>query len=573
MKKTFDVRVELAPDALADAIVKKFVAWESGKANWERTYKDNLQHVYAIDSKEIDVAARFPWSNHTHIPKFCQIYDLLLTMYDEALFSSEDYIVWTSPSLDEVSNKKTRIMVGYAKKVLEDADFRQVMSKLLSDYILAGNAFATPVWTGDKALLVRQNPLEVYFDPYATSYRDSPKIFRKRIQLGELKNLSVSNEALKKAFDHVVESKKKVMAAKNNGDSIINNEGIIAGVGCMDIFNDMDSVEILTFVGDLYDITTDTYHENTVITIADRHVLLEEKPLEDYAEFFKAGWRDRADILWSMSPLSNLLGIQYRIDFLENKRADVFDFISNPVLKTKGDISLPESLEPGTVLQLPVDGDAAFISPDSTALMADTYVENYMNLMDLMAGTPREVVGWRSPGEKTAFEYRELVTAAMRMFNKQIRKFEKELFEPCINALVKTDIANRAGQQVTVKTTDPQTGMINFETLSIDELANDQGELKAQGSTIYAERERVIQTLMQLGNSAFMQDPAVKANISPAMLGKVLVTMSGLDKFPNLYKKDAWINESAQQQVDAEKAQRPVDRARVESVNMAEQGI
>lgn len=573
MKKTFDVRLELNTDALAHAIVKKYIAWESSKANWEQTYKDNLQYTFAIDSKEIGETARFPWSNHTHIPKFCQLYDLLLTMYDEALFSTEDYIIWTSPSLDENSNKVKRAMVSYAKKVIEESDFKPVMQKLLGDYILSGNAFATDVWAGDKVKLIRQNPLEVYFDPYAASYDDSPKIFRKRIQLGELKRLSVYDETMKKAFDKIVDSKKKVIAAKNNGDSIKDDEGIIAGLGGVDNYCNLDTVEILTFVGDLYDINNDEYHENTQITIADRHVLIEEKPLEDYKKFFKAGWRDRPDILWSMSPLSNLLGMQYRIDFLENKRADVFDFISNPILKTKGDVTLPENTEPGAVIQMPVDGDAAFISPDSTALMADTYVESYMNLMDLMAGTPREVAGWRSPGEKTAFEFRELVTAAMRMFNKQIRKFEKEIFEPCVNALIKADIANRAGQQVSVKTVDPQTGMINFETISIDDLANNEGEIKAQGSTMYAERERIVQTLMQLGNSAFMQDPAVKANISPAILGKVLITASGLDKFPNLYKQGAWIQESAQQQVDAEKAQRPVDRAQIDSMNMAQQGF
>jgi hypothetical protein len=37
-----------------------------------------------------------------------------------------------------------------------------------------------------------------------------------------------------------------------------------------------------------------------------------------------------------MGPLDNLVGMQYRIDHLENLKADVFDLIAFPPLKIKG---------------------------------------------------------------------------------------------------------------------------------------------------------------------------------------------------------------------------------------------
>lgn len=38
-----------------------------------------------------------------------------------------------------------------------------------------------------------------------------------------------------------------------------------------------------------------------------------------------AGWRYRPDNLWAMGPLDNIVGMQYRIDHLENLKADAMD--------------------------------------------------------------------------------------------------------------------------------------------------------------------------------------------------------------------------------------------------------
>ena len=48
-----------------------------------------------------------------------------------------------------------------------------------------------------------------------------------------------------------------------------------------------------------------------------------------------AGWRPRPDNLYAMGPLDNLVGMQYRIDHLENLKSDVFDQIAYPILKIR----------------------------------------------------------------------------------------------------------------------------------------------------------------------------------------------------------------------------------------------
>jgi hypothetical protein len=63
---------------------------------------------------------------------------------------------------------------------------------------------------------------------------------------------------------------------------------------------------------------------------------------------FHAGWRERPDNLYAMGPLDNLVGMQYRIDHLENLKADVFDQIAYPILKIRGDVE-DFDFEPGLV--------------------------------------------------------------------------------------------------------------------------------------------------------------------------------------------------------------------------------
>ena len=122
---------------------------------------------------------------------------------------------------------------------------------------------------------------------------------------------------------------------------------------------------------------------------------------------FHVGWRDRPDNLYSMGPLDNLVGMQYRIDHLENLKADVFDQIAYPVLKIRGDVE-DFDFEPNARIYLGDEGDVGYLVPDSTALNADFQIQNIEAKMEMMAGAPREAMGIRSAGEKTAFEVNQL---------------------------------------------------------------------------------------------------------------------------------------------------------------------
>ncbi|WP_201773188.1 hypothetical protein, partial [Vibrio cholerae] len=174
------------------------------------------------------------------------------------------------------------------------------------------------------------------------------------------------------------------------------------------------------------------------ITIIDRMFVAEEKENEAWfaqAPIFHCGWRIRQDNLYAMGPLDNLVGMQYRIDHLENLKADVFDLIAFPPMKVKGDV---EEFVWGPMEQIYIngDGDVEMMAPNTQALQADMQIQILEAKMEEFAGAPREAMGIRTPGEKTAFEVQQLQNAAGRIFQEKIINFEVMLMEKVLNAML-----------------------------------------------------------------------------------------------------------------------------------------
>src|SRR5690606_10429564 len=79
--------------------------------------------------------------------------------------------------------------------------------------------------------------------------------------------------------------------------------------------------EILTFYGDIYEPETGEFYKNHIIQVVDRHKVIRKGPNpSDFGTsgILHAGWRPRQDNLWAMGPLENLVGLQYRLDHVEN---------------------------------------------------------------------------------------------------------------------------------------------------------------------------------------------------------------------------------------------------------------
>ena len=587
MPNTLEIKILQEPDSLATAISNKFVAWENSRDKWYRNAQETLENLYATSTQEIKNQSH-EWDNSTHIPKLTQIRDMLITYYLDAMFSLPDYVEWEGYDADSVKTDVKNKIKDLTKQMLHDSDFEPTIRQIVEDYVDYGNAFATAVpyrktlkdsllYEGPKA--IRINPMDIFFDPLATSFEQSPKVIRTVMTLGELmqsaEQFTQDENVFKKALNKAMKKRKQIFdtIAANKRDTIVDDMCDIAGAGSWSSYYMSDTVELLTFYGDLYDIENNKLYKNSRIVVMDRsHVLLNE-PITDYGfgcNIFKAGWRDRKDNLWSMSPLDNIKGMQFMIDFLENKRADVFNLISNPMVVTKGDVEMPEYLFPGCHIGVDVDGDIQFIRPDATALQADLYVDRYLTLMEEMAGTPREAMGFRTPGEKTAFEISQLNTASSRLFNEKVRKFEKEVLEPLLTLMLRiyTEDPNRI---VKIKTQN-EFGADVFVEVPFD-ILNTTGRLKATGSSTYTEKAKIAQTLLQLSNTALFADPLISNWFDPKVIAKSIMYSTDLDKFEGILKENARVYAELDMRSVAENAQQVLEEQQVRGIANAQQGI
>ena len=356
-------------------------------------------------------------------------------------------------------------------------------------------------------------------------------------------------------------------AAKGNEIDVNKSEGFVAdGFSNLTDYYESDYVEILTFYGDIYDTDTGKFMNNRVITIVDRSYVLanEENPsFLGRDPIFHVGWRDRPDNLYSMGPLDNLVGMQYRIDHLENLKADVFDQIAYPVLKIRGDVE-DFDFEPNARIYLGDEGDVGYLVPDATALNADFQIQNLEAKMEMMAGAPREAMGIRSAGEKTAFEVNQLMTAAGRIFQHKTAHFERVFLEPILNAML--EVARRnMDYEDTAKVLNEDTGLYFFTQITRDDLRSN-GKIVPMGARHFAERAQRVQTLTTMFQIK-ASDPSVASHLSGKEFARLLADELGE---PALFGENIAVAEQLETQKVVTDAQVEFE---AEQEEMAEQGM
>lgn len=289
------------------------------------------------------------------------------------------------------------------------------------------------------------------------------------------------------------------------------------------------TVEILTFYGDIYDEENDTFQKNRVIKVVDRHKVLSNKPNPSYfgsAPIFHSGWRVRPDNLWAMGPLDNLVGMQYRIDHLENMKADVFDLIAYPPIKIKGYV---EDFEWGPFSRIYVseEGDVELMSPPVQALAADNQIALLEAKMEEMAGSPKEAMGFRTPGEKTAYEVQRLENAASRIFQNKIAQFERETLENLLNAML--ELARRNLNPSTIRVFDSEYKIGVFKSLTADDITGN-GRIRPVAARHFAEKAQIVQNLNQFYASPAFQSVAPHfSSIAAARLWEHLLELEDYD--------------------------------------------
>ncbi len=537
----------IEPDLLATRLTERFIEWDTLRITKKNDWEEVRRYVYATDTTQT-TNNQLPWKNKTTVPKLCQIRDNLYSNYTATLFPQRKWLVWEANEYDSNSTLKRDAITNYMNWVIAQPMFKHEMDKIIMDYIDFGNCFATVEWidqrvqvTGDKTqagyvgpMVRRISPLDIVFNPTAENFLSSPKIVRSIISMGELRELleRMSNDENRVEYERLYDYLKNIRfhARSFQGDWIQRDH-----LYQMDGFTSFrqylmsDFVEILTFYGDYYDYINDTFEKNRVITVIDRHKLINNKPNPSffgYPPIFHVPWRKKQDNLWGMGPLDNLVGMQYRMDHVENMKADVFDLITYPVQKVKGFVE-DFTWRPGEKIFVGDEGDVEMVVPDVNALQANMEIQNLERLMEEMAGAPREAMGFRSPGEKTKYEVQRLENASARIYNNKIKQFEEHFEEHLFNAMLELAQRNLVGA-TTIPVFDNELKIVTFQNLTIDDITG-IGRIKPIAARHFAEQADLIQNLTALTGSNLW--PSVQPHFSGVKLAKILEKVFNLEDY------------------------------------------
>ena len=537
-QKVAELQTLLAPDTLASGIIDIWTRWNTQKDVKRADWSELRNYLFATDTSSTSNKTT-GWRNKTTIPKLTQIRDNLFSNYIATLFPNDNWMRWEGYSAAADTEEKRQVIQGYMSNKVRTGGFIEVAQRAVYDYIDYGNAFVDVEYvnefhkdplTGEDIQgyrgprLRRISPLDIVFDP-TVPFADSPKLERSKHSFGDfLARIEEMPEDSGWLTDAVTILKDKRMRAGSydQGDFEKVDAYQVDGFGNLQEYYKSDTVELIEFEGTLYDPSTQEVLKNYIITVADRSTVVRKEALPAWhgrSTKSHVGWRTRPDNTWAMGPLDNLVGMQYRIDHLENLKADAWDMTAFPMVKIVGEVE-DFNFGPGEEVQV-IDGDVGFMSPDPMFLQADTQISVLEQKMEEFAGAPREALGIRSPGEKTAFEVSTLSNASSRVFQEKTTAIEF-MFEDALGNMLESARRNLDTKDM-IRVVDEDLGVDEFINVTKEDITA-EGKLRPVGARHFAAQQRLLQDINNLlsGPLGGKVDPHMSGKSLSALVNDVL---------------------------------------------------
>lgn len=570
----------LQPEGEAKQISQLYRKWKIQMQSKESEWKELRDYLFATDTSTTSNRSS-GWKNSTTIPKLAQIRDNLHAHYNDAMFPNDQWLEWFGETEEDVAKEKAESIKAYMKNKTQMGGFRETIDNLLYDYIDTGNVFGQVIWvndtikneeTGEEIInyvgpkLQRISPYDIVFNLAASSFEESPKIVRTLKSIGELQkeirtrpDLQYSEAIMAKAMD-----RRNNTLSSFSIEDINKAEGIaFDGFGSLSEYLQSGLIEILEFKGDLYDIDTNTLQENIIVTVIDRQFTLRSIPNPSWIgrdDMLHVGWRERPDNLWAMGPLDNLVGMQYRLDHLENLKADAFDLSVFPMVAITGAVE-PFKWEPKGVIHLPEDGKVDVLNLNPNALSTNNEIGGIMGIMEELAGSPKNALGIRTQGEKTAFEVQTLDNAAQRVFLNKTNKFERRFLEVALNKMLEIAKRNLDTADL-IRIMDDDLGVVEFMSIEKEDITA-KGKLIPMGARHFAARNQLIQNIMGIFNGPIAG--VIAPHVSSIALAKMIEEAMGLQKF-QLISPNIAVAEQAETASQAQQAEQSNEVAATEPV-------
>ncbi len=575
MNTNVQVLIEaLTPEDMADEIVVLWQRFREARVSWEQEMIELRAFQFATSTRTTE--ARQPgFKNSTTIPKIAHIASNLRANFNAHLFGNPKWIQFEAFDRDSASLTARKNIEAYARTKASRKDYESVLRTCVDDWLFAGACFAQQRYVtevekdddGNEKILYQGSVLEripsedIVFDVTSESFQRARKVIRKVYTLGDIAKL-VKSEAHAAFTQQLLDNIRTTRTLVRSSGIVRVPEGVDwkstalqrDGFGELLEYVNSDLVEVHEFYGDMYSLDTGEFLENHRITVLDRRMIIEKKAMgtnNGSQYLYYATPETRPDNLMGMSPLARLVGMQYKLDKLENMRADIFDMIANPITVELGDAEFyPNRGGVGGKYIVDEQGDVKYLVPDTTILSADFQIDKVILIMEEMAGSPRNASGFRTPGEKTKFEVQVLDNGSNRIFRDRTTSFERTFIEPILNDMIQLAKDN-LGEVDLVTTEGEQFNTQEFLAIDKNDLAI-SGKLRARGSQLFAEKANALQNLMGILGSPAM--PLIAPHTSRIAVAKTLEDLGDLSIF-NIFIQDIGIQEDQQSARLAQKSQ------------------
>lgn len=519
-------------DSTSDWVSNLWSKWDNQRSEAKKVWSEIDSYIFSTDTTKT-ANSHLPWTHKSRDPKLTNIRDNLHSNYISSLFPNDKWLTWNAYSKDSARKDKAKVIQAYMENKTREGGLRDTVSRLLLDYIDRGVCFAMPTFetrykiTEDEKTTsfvgptaVRISPNDIVFDPTAANFRNTPKVIRSMMTLGAIKKMAQTHPEQSWWQDVLDRREVMYMAAQTFALSDFEKavQYSIDGFGNLQEYYLSDTVEVLEFYGDFHDANTGELQTNKMITVVDRSMTARVADINTYDgsdNIFMAGWRNRPNNLWAQGPLDLLIGMQYQIDHYLNMAANALDLKVMPPKKIIGNVE-EFNWGPNEEIHIDEGGDVVEMAQNFADIQATlAFIDQLEMRMELYAGAPREAMGVRTPGEKTAFEVQALENAAGRIFQEKVIQFELFL-EQLLNGMLEESHRNFPYID-TVRILDDDLGAFEFRQITKDDITAN-GILRPVGARHFAQRAQELQNLVGVFNSPIAQ------HIAPHTSGKGLTT-------------------------------------------------
>jgi hypothetical protein len=548
--------VEDHSDEMGKSIAYLWDRWARWRDPKVEEWKELRNYIFATDTSTTSNAEQ--WKNTTTMPKICQIRDNLHSNYLSSIFPNDNWIRWEAYDKQAANIDIKDAITSYMAIKLKLDNFRDVVSQLVYDYIDYGNVFCEPGWeegdvfegaggyanktyTGPRAH--RISPLDIVFNPTSPTFEQSPKIIRYIKTLGEIKQMGEKMPDWADVFDKVNDYRSNL--GGYNVDDYHKAVGFqVDGFGDMREYFQSEYVEVLRFLGDYYNKETKEVLKEQEIFVIDRTFTVIQRDVKNslgQGNIQHAGWRKRPDNLYAMGPLDNLVGMQYRIDHLQNLKADAMDLCVHPPLVIVGDVE-PFTWAPEEQISIIGEGSVTELGKNIQGLaVAEQEITMLEARMEEYAGAPKQAMGIRTPGEKTMYEVQSLENAAGRIFQEKTVTFEIML-EGLLNGML-AETQDNLGRE-TLPIIDPEYGGTKFVDITGKDIVQN-GIIRPVGARHFGQQAIMMQNLTQT-----LQGPLgelIMPHISSTNLAALVEDLFELRRF-DLIRNNVAVEEQQERQ-------------------------